>query len=146
MFDVSTSQDISILHLYGEISLLEVDIIDRMIQSFKKHKHFKILLDLAEVDHVHFQAVKNWAKEAQELQSTDGDLKIAEANKDTQNTIKFIGADQYLRDYASASEALLSFLKSAVDKADYEVLLEQRDKYGDYESVKRKKIKEARFH
>lgn len=146
MIDISTSYDISILHLYGEISLLEADLIEKMIESFKRHKHFKILLDLAQCDYVHFQAVKKWAEQAKQLQSVNGDLKLAQVGRDTKNIIKFIGADQYLRDYSSASDALLSFLKSAADKADYEVLLGCRGKQQELADQKRKKLKEARFH
>jgi anti-anti-sigma factor len=112
MYDISKVDDISILHLYGEISLLEMELIQKLIASLKKNHHTKILIDLAKVDHVHFQAVQRWADEALVLQAAEGDLKIASPNPSTRQVLQFVGADQHLKDYASISEAILSFLRS----------------------------------
>lgn len=112
MYDISKVDDISVLHLYGEVSLLEMEIIQKLIASLKKNNHTKILIDLAQVDHVHFQAVQRWAEAALALQAEEGDLKIAGANTETQQVLKFVGADQHLKDYASIADAILSFLRS----------------------------------
>lgn len=146
MFDISTSADISVLHLYGEISLMEMDIIEKMITSFRKHRHYKILLDLAHVDHVHFQAVKRWAEAAKELQNFSGDLKLINPNSKTKNIIKFIGADQYLRDYASTSDAILSFLKSVAERSDLEILLEAEDGISKDSPQQKRRTREVSLH
>lgn len=112
MFDITKVQDISILHLHGEISLLEFEMIQRIIDSFKRHHHLKILLDLAQVDYIHFKAIYHLARKAVELRSFEGDLKLASLNSKTKQVLVFTGADQYLTDYATVGEAVLSFLKN----------------------------------
>ena len=112
MFEISKANDIAILHLYGEISLLEMQKVQELIYSLKKHNHNKILIDLANVDHLHFEAVKRWAMEAMELREKNGDLKIVFPNDQARKMMTFTGADQYLKDYSNVAEALLSFLKT----------------------------------
>lgn len=112
MFDITKVQDISILHLHGEISLLEFEMIQRIIDSFRRHHHLKILLDLAEVDYIHFKAIYHLARKAVELRAFNGDLKLASLNSKTKQVLLFTGADQYLSDYATVGEAVLSFLKN----------------------------------
>lgn len=112
MFDITKVQDVSILHLHGEISLLEFEMIQRIIDSFKRHHHMKILLDLAQVDYIHFKAIYHLARKAVELRSFEGDLKLASLNPKTKQVLVFTGADQYLTDYATVGEAVLSFLKN----------------------------------
>ncbi|MDO8519699.1 MAG: hypothetical protein Q7T11_06010 [Deltaproteobacteria bacterium] len=112
MFEITKADDIAILHLYGEISRLEMQKVAALITSLKKHRHHKILIDLANVDHLHFEAVKRWAMEARELQGVNGDLKIVFPNDHTRKMMKFTGADQYLKDYSNVAEALLSFLRA----------------------------------
>lgn len=111
MFEITKANDIAILHLYGEIAQLEMELIQKIIHSFKCHDQNKILLDLARVDHVHFEAVKKWAEEARELRNRQGDLKLIRPSPNTREILKFTGVDQHLQDYASVSEAILSFLK-----------------------------------
>lgn len=115
MFEVSKVNDISILHLYGDLALLEVELIEKTIQSFKKCNHYKILLDMAEVDYLHFQVAQKLVREANDLRLKEGDLKLAQSNEQTREILKFTGADQSLEDYSSVSEAILSFLKDARD-------------------------------
>ncbi len=111
MFDVSKAYDVSILHLYGELSLLEMELIEKTIRSFKKSKHYKILLDMAGVDHVHYEVTRKLAVQAVRLKNQRGDIKLANVNETSRQIFKFTGADQFLEDYSSVSDAILSFLK-----------------------------------
>ena len=110
MFEVSKIEDISVLHLYGEVTLLEVEMVQQTLDSLKRCQYKKFLVDLAMVDHVHFQAVRKWAREATTLRMMNGDLKLVNTNDKTKEILRFCGADQCLEDYSSLSEALLSFL------------------------------------
>ena len=111
MFDVTKANDVSILHLYGELSLLEMELLEKTIRSFKKNRHFKILLDMAGVDHVHYEVTRKLAVQAVRLKNQRGDIKLANVNENNRQVFKFTGADQYLEDYSSVSDAILSFLK-----------------------------------
>lgn len=110
MLEFSKVHDISILHLYGEISQMEMEMVEKALKSLKSSAHHKVLIDLAQVDYLHLKAVKLWAKKAKEFKAKDGDIKLVQANEDIRHMLKFTGADRDLQDYASASEAILSFL------------------------------------
>lgn len=110
MFPITKVADISILHLYGEITLLEVDLVEAMICSLKNHCHHKIVIDLAQVDHVHFSALKKWVAQAAHLREKNGDIRINQPNQVMRWIMQFTGADQHIKDYSSLGDAILSFL------------------------------------
>lgn len=119
--EVSRVHDISVLHLFGEVSFLEVDQIERVINNLREAKNHKIILDMTSVDHIHYMVVKRLIASALELRSANGDIKIVNLNPETREIFRFTGADQYLEDYATISEGILSFLKkSAVDRHYYQ--------------------------
>lgn len=118
MFDISKAHDVSILHLYGELSLLEMELLEKTIRSFKKSQHYKILLDLAGVDHVHYEVTRRLAVQAVRLKNREGDIKLANLNENNRKIFKFTGADQFLEDYSSVSDAILSFLRGELVQGD----------------------------
>jgi anti-anti-sigma factor len=109
--EVTKVHDISVLHLFGEVSLMELDQIERVLNSLKKSKNHKVILDMTSVDHIHYLVVKRLVENAINLRSQNGDLKLVNINDDAKHIIRFTGADQYLEDYATISEGILSFLK-----------------------------------
>lgn len=120
MFEVTRANDISILHLYGEISLMEMDMVEKTLNSLRKHQHLKVLIDMAGVDHLHFEVTKRLAREAQRMRDENGELKIANTNPSNRELFRFTGADQFMEDYSSVADALLSFLNAAGDDDDHE--------------------------
>ncbi len=112
MVEVTKVEDISILHLFGEITMLEVEMIEKIFQSLKKCNMNKIILDLARVDHLHFEAVKKWSREAVGLRLNSGDLKLVNITPKTRDVLRFAGADQCFDDFGVLSDAILSFLKN----------------------------------
>lgn len=109
--EVTKVHDISVLHLFGEVSLMEFDQIERVLSSLKKSQNHKVILDMTSVDHIHYLVVKRLVDNALNLRRHSGDLKLVSLNNDAKNVIQFTGADQYLEDYATISEGILSFLK-----------------------------------
>ena len=109
--EITKIHDISVLHFFGEVTFLEIDRIERVLESLKNTNHNKVILNLADADHVHYQVIKKLADEASKMRSINGDIKIVSANQETKEVMRFVGADQYLDDYANISECILSFLK-----------------------------------
>lgn len=110
MYELKQVGDISILHLFGEVSLAEMEKIQEIFKSLRQTSSSKILLDLSQVDHIHFRAVERWALEAIDLQKNEGGLKLVAPNREAKHILQFTGADQFLEDYFNLSEAILSFL------------------------------------
>ncbi len=108
--EISTVHDISILHLFGEISFSEMDEIEKTLNSLRQMQHKKVLIDFSSVDHIHFAVVNRLVNQANALRACDGDLKIVRQNLETKNIFRFIGADQSFEDYQNLSDALLSFV------------------------------------
>lgn len=128
MYEITKANDISILHLYGEISLLEMELLEKTIRSLKRHQQCKILLDLAGVDHLHFEVTCKLAREAARLRLENGELKLTGMNQQLRQIFRFTGADQYLEDYSTVSEAILSFLKETRQNAGFEELRRRADR------------------
>lgn len=112
MLRISKMADVSILHLYGEVSLLEMEMMEKIFQSLHRHRHTKVLVDLAEVEHLHYRVFRQWILAAEKFRTNQGDLKLANAGRTASLLLRFTGADQYLADYSSLSDAMLSFLGS----------------------------------
>lgn len=111
--EITKVDDISILHLFGEVSFLEMECIENTLHSLKKLRHNKVLIDMTSVDHVHYLVIKRLINNALTLREVHGDLKLVHPNSETKEVIRFTGADQFLEDYASISEAILSFLSQS---------------------------------
>lgn len=111
--EVTKVHDISILHLFGEVSFMEMERIEQTLHSLKKSRHNKVLIDMTSVDHVHYLVIKRLINNALTLREVHGDLKLVHPNSETKEMIRFTGADQFLEDYASVSEAILSFLNQS---------------------------------
>ncbi len=114
--EITKVHDISVLHFFGEVSFMEMDLIEKTLTSLKKSKNNKILMDMTSVDHIHYVVIKRIVDNVFSFREHDGDIKLANLNSDTKELIKFTGADQYLEDYASISEAILSFLGNVETK------------------------------
>ena len=102
---------ISILHLFGEVSFMEMDRIEKFLQSLKKTQNNKVLIDMTSVDHIHYLVIKKLVDSARHFRLDDGDIKLVSVDGEAKEVIKFTGADQMLEDYATISEAILSFLR-----------------------------------
>lgn len=109
--EITKVNDISILHLFGEVSFMEIDRIERVLGNLGKSLHNKVLIDMTWVDHVHYMVVKKLVMSAEEFRRRRGDLKLVNLSPETRELMRFTGADQFLEDYASIAEAILSFLK-----------------------------------
>jgi anti-anti-sigma factor len=118
--EVTRVSDISILHLFGEVSFLEMNRIEKTLASLRRSNFNKVLLDLSSVDHVHYMVMKRLVENAVDLRNKRGDIKLAGLNDETREILRFTGADQYLQDYASISEAILSFLKKSADNTVFQ--------------------------
>jgi len=101
--------DVSILQLFGEISVHDVISMERLFASLRKTQHHKVILDMGSVDHIHYRVVKKLIEEAGEFRKYRGDLKIINLNPQTKEIFRFIGADQLLEDYENLLEGVLSF-------------------------------------
>lgn len=108
--EISKIHDVSVLHLFGEVSFLEMDQIEKTLVSLRQARSHNVLIDMNFVDHIHYRIIKRLVHSAFEFRHQAGDIKLARLKPETREVIKFTGADQVLEDYATISEAILSFL------------------------------------
>lgn len=109
--EITKVHDISVLHLFGEVSVLEMSLIERTLASLFNSRNNKVLIDLSEVDHVHYLIIKKLVDSVKRFRNGQGDIKLVNMNPETKDIIRFTGADQHLEDYSTISDAILSFLK-----------------------------------
>lgn len=117
--EISRVHDISVLHLFGEVSLAEINHIEKVIRSLKESQYHKIILDMANVDHIHYLIAETLISQAQSLREKQGDLKIASIGAYAKEIFRFTGADQYFENYATISDAILSFLRRSDFETQY---------------------------
>ena len=98
MVEISKMSDVSILHLFGQISLLEMDWVSGMMEIAGQSVDKKAWFHLAQTDHDLFQAVKKNIARTPSL-------------SDSQN---FSGADQRMRDYSAVADSVLSLINQPV--------------------------------
>lgn len=102
-------EDISILNPAGELDTHEGRILLQQIANLIKFDWRKIVLDLREVDHIHFRFLSELGTAAHASSLQSGGIKLANLNPYTREILKMTGADKYLETYDSVAEAILSF-------------------------------------
>lgn len=101
--------DISILNPAGELDPHEGRMILQQIANLMKFERSKIVLDLGEVDHIHFRFLSELETAVLASSLREGGIKLANLNPYTMEILKVTGADRYLETYDSVAEAILSF-------------------------------------
>ncbi|MDX1386497.1 MAG: STAS domain-containing protein [bacterium] len=109
MFELSTVEDVAVLHLTGELNYQEVREIEGMLGKLMQSAKTKVVLNFQKVDHVNYKTLNTLLDGALKMRSLQGDLKCASLNYYTQNIFRFSGVDQMVESYDSVSEAVLSF-------------------------------------
>lgn len=109
MYEISTVDDVAVLHLSGEVSHLEMENIVGAILKLIKTQKNKIVLNFEKVDHVNYKTISRLLDKTLNLRSIRGDLKCASMNRYTSNIFRFTGADQVMESYESVYDAVMSF-------------------------------------
>jgi anti-anti-sigma factor len=109
MFELSTFDDVSVLHLSGEVSYSEMSQIEGILGELLSSAKTKVVLNFQKVEHVNYKTIKNLLDEALKLRRLEGDLKCASMNRYNKNIFRFTGADQVVESYDSVYDAVMSF-------------------------------------
>lgn len=109
MFEITTVDDVAVLHLAGELSHTEMSEIEGLLGKLVNSKKTKIVLNFKNVDHVNYKTIQILLDRALGLRNLSGDLKCASLNRYTHNIFRFTGADQVVESYDSVYDAIMSF-------------------------------------
>jgi len=109
MFEMSTFDDVAVVHLNGEVSHFEIAELENAIRKLSNTSKVKVVLNFQKVEHVNYKTISRLLERATWLRSLDGDLKFASLNAYTRNIFRFTGADQIVEAYDSVYDAILSF-------------------------------------
>ena len=109
MFELSTFDDVSVLHLSGEVSYSEMNQIEGILGELLSSAKTKIVLNFQKVEHVNYKTIQTLLTEAFKLRKLEGDLKCASLNHYNRNIFRFTGADQVMESYDSVYDAVMSF-------------------------------------
>lgn len=97
MVEISKMNQAAVLHLFGEVSLLEMDWVEGMVAFAENHVSKKAWLDLACEDKVMIDALK---KATKKNIVGSGDVAV----------LNFCGADQTVKDFSIAADSVLKLL------------------------------------
>ena len=109
MFEMTTFDDVAVVHLSGEVSHHEVLELERVLGKLMNTSKVKVVLNFEKVEHVNYKTIHRLLERATHLRSLNGDLKLASLNSYTRNIFRFTGADQMVESYESVYDAILSF-------------------------------------
>lgn len=110
---ISRVHDIVIVHLGGELTFNELPDLQSIIRSLCDGGNSKILLDMTEVEHVHYLVFRRLGEIAAILRAQGGDLKIAGLSPENREILRFTGMEASLEAPTRVSEGILGFVKPA---------------------------------
>lgn len=109
MFELTTVDDVAVVHLNGELSHLEMKEIEGVLHKLIGSQKVKVVLNFQQVDHVNYKTIARLLDRACRLRELSGDLKCASMNSYTRKIFRFTGADQMMESYDSVYDAVMSF-------------------------------------
>jgi anti-anti-sigma factor len=109
MFEMTTFDDVAVVHLSGEVSHFEMKELETVLRKLTNSRKVKVVLNFQKVEHVNYKTISRLLERATRLRSMSGDLKCAELNNYTRNIFRFTGLDQVVEAYDSVYDAVMSF-------------------------------------
>src|SRR5262245_12996639 len=107
MFELTTFDDVAVVHLDGDISHQEITELEQMIGKLATSRKVKVVLNFQRVEHINYQTVTRLLERALRLRALSGDLKCASMNPYTHNIFRFSGAGQIMESYDSVYDAVM---------------------------------------
>src|SRR3990167_4310928 len=109
MLELQNYEDIAVIHLEGELGLSEMGQVSETLFSLLKNRKKKVVLNFREVEHVHYLSIPALVQKISMLKNYQGDLKFAEMNDYTKDIFRFVGVQDFVENFDTVSEAVLSF-------------------------------------
>ncbi|MFO1518098.1 MAG: STAS domain-containing protein [bacterium] len=109
MLNLQTYEDVAVLDLKGEIGPQEVERVARALFSLLRKRHNKMVINFQNVDHVHYPSIRPLVETISKLKRFQGDLKFAGMNDYTQSIFRFVGANDFVENFDTVPQAVLSF-------------------------------------
>ncbi len=109
MFEMSTFDDVAVVHLSGEVSQQEILELGRMLGKLMTTSKLKVVLNFKEVEHVDYKSISKLLERVMRLRSLNGDLKFASLSAYTRDIFRFTGVAQVVEAYDSVYDAIMSF-------------------------------------
>lgn len=107
--ELSQIHDVSVLRFSGEVSLNQLQQIEQVLKRLTLLHTKKILIDMSEVDYVHYKVVYSIVENTIMHRFLDGDIKFVNLNGEARDVVRFVGAHQVIEEFCSVSEAIMSF-------------------------------------
>lgn len=106
---VQQVDDVSILGPAGELDSYEGRLLLEKISNLIRYEWSKIVIDLKEVNHIHFRFLSDLLAVSTVSSLLSGGIKLANLNAYTREILRLAGVDHYFETYDSVAEAVLSF-------------------------------------
>lgn len=109
MYELTTMDDVSVLHLRGELSYLEMTEIEGVLRGLMDSRQVKVVLNFKGVEHINYKTLSFLLDRAYRFRRLSGDLKCASMTPYTRNIFRFTGAYQQVEAYETVYDAVMSF-------------------------------------
>ncbi len=105
----SHAMDVSILNPMGELGRFEGGQLLHKITQLVERQWVKIVLDLGDVEHIHYRILPELLQVAVLSRLSNGGIKLAQVNAYHQRLLEVAGVHDKFETYDSVAEAILSF-------------------------------------
>ena len=103
------ASDVSIFSLTGEVDRCEGGKLLQKIHQLLERQWVKIVLDLGEVEHIHYKILPELLQAAVFSQLSNGGIKLVHVNPYHRRLLELVGVHENFETYDSVAAAILSF-------------------------------------
>lgn len=103
------SSDISVFNPAGELDPFDGRELVEKIRSFLQSEWSKIVIDLSQVEHIHYGVLGELWGLAEASAGLSGGIKLANINSHNRQILRLTGMDRRFETYDSVADAVLSF-------------------------------------
>lgn len=104
--------DVSVMEPEGELNGQEAEVVLAKIGELIRRQDIKIVLDLRDVEHIHFRFLGDLLPLARASSCLSGGIKLANVSPYADKILKIAGVDRFFETYESVADAVLSFENS----------------------------------
>ncbi len=101
--------DVAIIKPQGDLERYLETNLSKLLSSLINSNSFKVILDLSEVNHIHYDLLKRLTQTVALFQGLEGDLLFASATPYVRKIFQAVACDVGRHIFNSIGEALLSF-------------------------------------
>jgi anti-anti-sigma factor len=114
--EIEQIHDVAIITPQGDLERYQESLLSRVLGSLLNSDTRKVVLNLSQVEYVHYELLRRLTEAVMVFRGINGDLRFAEANSHVKKIFQAVAFDTCGGIFDSLGEALLSFEEQALSR------------------------------